>query len=366
MLYRCVPSALLVSLAGLLAADASAQTQVKLTWGAPAKTCVFTTNSDGVTANPVDGSLQATGTFDTQSGNCPSGGGVVNPPAIPNGLSGDLLAGYTNPPVNVSLDFKADADNCTTAGSTLPTAVAGWGANATLCNSNATCNVVNNVPLTLPALGNYHFQISCTRNGSAVTATSFVDTTVSSGQVDPQCSNITTPGLTRVTSASVAYVGYSPATLGVTQFAPLFGLPRNSPQGTTPVDFPGLQITRTFTIPKGQYIAVEFTVPNNIGVTTNGVFKNVFTGTNASFSTTLSKCPGDFRTPAQLEAGCYVDNNSEGNLNYVTNTASAYKCDLKSGEKWYLNIISAPLSNPTQSNCAGSSCAATVANYPAG
>lgn len=139
MLHRCVSSALFVFTAGLLlATDVSADTQLKLTWGNPAKTCVFTTNGDGVSANAVDGSLQAIGAFDTQSGNCPTGGApVVNPPAISNGLIGDIATNYLNPPNQIALDFKADADSCTTAGSSLAAAVAGWGANQSLCNSNA-------------------------------------------------------------------------------------------------------------------------------------------------------------------------------------------------------------------------------------
>lgn len=366
MLYRCALSASFVLIAGMLVTDVSAQTQLKLTWGNPAKTCVFTTNSDGVTANAVDGSLQATGSFDTLSGNCPSGGNNVSPPSIIDGVVDDIQGQYVGLPVQLTVDYKADADSCTTAGSVLPATVTGWGTNQLLCNSAASCGVMNNVPITISTAGSYTFQITCSRTGSATTATSAVATSVSAGQqADPQCSGITAAGVTRATSASVAYVGYAGTTMGVTQFAPLFGLLRNAPQGTTPVDFPGLQITRTFQIPKGQYISIEFTVPNDIGVTSNGIFKHLSTGSSSSFSSTLSKCPGDFRAPQELTAGCYVSSNSEANLNYVTNVNSAQKCSLKSGEKWYLNVISAPLGTPTQSHCAATSCTATVANYPA-
>lgn len=125
--------------------------------------------------------------------------------------------------------------------------------------------------------------------------------------------------------------------------------------------FPGKSGIKTFQIPRGQYIALEFTVPATMTPQTIGKFSNLSTGTSASFSTTITSCPGDFST---APVRCALSANSEGNLPFVINYAGGNRCPLLTGGTYYLNIVHRPIGASAVTSCAVASCSATIKNAP--
>lgn len=155
------------------------------------------------------------------------------------------------------------------------------------------------------------------------------------------------PGLTRLTRVTAGS-----ATYDALHFASLYGA------------FPGTTALRTLRLPKNTYIALEFTVPLVMAPRTLGKFSNLSTGTSATFSETITRCPGDFRPAAALGTGCGLSTASEGNLSFIVDYAGGQRCNLAPGGRYYLNVIHAPLGAATASTCKASVCTATIKNAP--
>lgn len=166
------------------------------------------------------------------------------------------------------------------------------------------------------------------------------------GTVD--CTAATPPtGLTRLSRVAVGS-----ANLDATKLAAIYGA------------WPGLAGPKTFVIPRSTYLALEFSVPEGTSPQTLHKFASLFTGTSATFSMSVSTCPGDFRSLAQQAKGCGLSGNSEGNLGAVVDYASGNRCNLRAGQRYYLNVIHAPLGASSASSCKASTCSATVKNGP--
>jgi len=154
-------------------------------------------------------------------------------------------------------------------------------------------------------------------------------------------------GLTRL--ARVAVSGVS---LDATKLAAIYGA------------WPGLAGPKTFVIPRSTYLALEFTVPEGTSPQALHKFASLFTGTSATFSMSVSTCPGDFRSLAQQAKGCGLSGNSEGNLGTVVDYVGGNRCNLHAGQRYYLNVVHAPLGAANSSSCKAATCSATVKNGP--
>jgi len=128
--------------------------------------------------------------------------------------------------------------------------------------------------------------------------------------------------------------------------------------------WPGLASPKTFVIPRSTYLALEFTLPEGTSPQTLHKFASLFTGTSATFSMSVSECPGDFRSLAQQAKGCGLSGNSEGNLGVVVDYAGGNRCNLHAGQRYYLNVVHAPLGVASSSSCKASTCSATIKNGP--
>jgi len=128
--------------------------------------------------------------------------------------------------------------------------------------------------------------------------------------------------------------------------------------------WPGLAGPKTFVIPRSTYLALEFTVPEGTSPQTLHKFASLSTGTSATFSMSVSTCPGDFRGMAQLMKGCGLSGNSEGNLGAIVDYAGGNRCNLHIGQRYFLNVIHAPLGAASSSSCKASTCSATIKNGP--
>lgn len=114
--------------------------------------------------------------------------------------------------------------------------------------------------------------------------------------------------------------------------------------------FPGLRQAQQIFANRDQYIAMRFTVPQNISTSATGSWQWVvpqgvpsFTGRNLQ---TISRCPGDFDQDlifSEMGSGCYL---KQGPLPPITvqwaiqggaNSSSA--CQLVPGETYYFNIL---------------------------
>ena len=153
--------------------------------------------------------------------------------------------------------------------------------------------------------------------------------------------------LTRLNRVSV-----SGSSLDATKLASIYGV------------WPGLAGPKTFVIPRSTYLALEFTVPNDTPAQTLHKFASLFTGSSATFSMSVSACPGDFRGVAQQAKGCGLSGNSEGNLGAIVDYAGGNRCNLHAGQRYYLNVIHAPLGAASSSSCKASTCSATIKNGP--
>lgn len=129
-------------------------------------------------------------------------------------------------------------------------------------------------------------------------------------------------------------------------------------------DWPGRAGPKTFVIPRGTYLALEFTMPEGTSPQTLHKFASLFTGTTATFSMSVSACPGDFRSLVQQAKGCGLSGNSEGNLVTIVDYAGGNRCNLHAGQRYYLNVIHAPLGAASSSSCRASTCSATIKNGP--
>jgi len=363
---RLSAAALLLTI-GAAAGSANAQTTLRLTWtpsgGGAAKVCEYVTDANGVSMDG-NGALVATGTF--SGTDCPTGTTPVSDPVITNGITTADIPAATNTGATHTISWAASADSCSYAGSNLPAAIANWPTSGAVCSDAASCAQTHNVPVTLPGTaGTYRFQLSCTKIGSSVTATSAqnVVVTVGGGGGDNCVAN---SGISRLTFGTVMYNDLSSRETDLTLFENVFG--HNIGGDLRP--FPGTSnLNQRIMIPRNQYVSLKFTVPSNLPNQTFGQFRFEETQPQTSrMSFTISKTCGDLSaTPtAPLTSQCVINNgpaNSAMAWGYYIGATTL--CQLVPGETYYLNIIQAPLANLTNSYCSGT-CGNTIQNMKLG
>ncbi len=352
------------ALAAVLPAAVCAQTTLRLNWtatdGSP-KTCIVTTDANGVSMDPASGKLLATATF---GADCPT---VATPPpvsdpVITNGLDANELPSSSVAGASHTVTWSADADTCSYSASSLPGQIAGWPVGGDVCSNADSCRSSHSVPVTLPAIaGNYVFDLSCRRNGSGVVAVS--RRTVAVPPVTPPVSGCIAP-------ADTAYIEFNYTVsngrvVDAKHFEPTFGYSTaDGPLRT----FPGTpNINQRVFMPRNSYVAMQFTVPSDLTVMTTGAFRFEETQpqTNpARMSMTISKSCGDFSpTPtAPLTSACVLNNAmANGNLLWGYAPGYAQVCQLQPGETYFLNIIHASLNAPLATYCEGY-CGNTIQN----
>ena len=334
--------------------------------GGAEKTCIFTTNG-AVTMNS-DTSLAAKGTFGTD---CPTT--VVTPPGTPSfrdTLEGDIPASVTTG-ATLSLNWRADADYCTTEGSLLPVTYAGWPVNATtppqICNSAATCDVAHPQSFTASVNGTYKFQLKCYKNNNATPVTSTVSTVAST--IPQGCS--APAGLTRQLFAEVCDAGGTVCrgSVDVTKFENVFGY---NAAGGSPTLWPGRRnLQQRMKISNNNFVALQYTVPSTYPSGANGRY-GYFTlvDTNYFGTTTIkiSKTCGDLAPTSAISPNCILNNaNGASTLFWSTYTSGPdflASCALVPGETYYMHVIHADLSNPGTSTCPLGICGNSIQNGP--
>ncbi len=347
-------------LAALLPVAVFAQTTLRLNWTSPdgaIRTCVLTTDGNGVNLDPPNGRLLANVTF---GANCPTATTAppaVTAPAITNGLDASELPSSSVPGATHTVTWSADADNCSYSASSLPATVTGWPTSGNVCSDADSCAGVRSVPVTLPATsGNYTFDLSCRRTGSSVVATSRRTVAVAP-QAPPTTGCIAPAGLTRLSTAYVEfnYTVSNGRTTDATQFENIFGY---TTDGAPLQSFPGVvNVNQRLFMPRNYYAALAFTVPSSLTPLTTGAFRFEETQPQTSparMSMTISKSCGDFgvNATAPLTNACVLNNSpSNGNILWGYAPGNPAICQLQPGETYYLNIIHAPLSAPLSTYC---------------
>lgn len=342
------PRVILLSsaLSALYGSAASAQVGVHVNWTAPGgvpKTCVIASDATGISMDS-GGNLVLNGTF---GANCPTGEAPL-PPVITNGLDAAELPASSTIGASHTVQWSADADRCSYAGSTFPVAVPGWPTSGDICTSAASCATLQSAAVTLPVAGSYTFALTCRRDGVAAPVTS--QRTV----VVPGNSSCVAPaGLTRLTSAYVAFSNTVGRTADATQFSAIFGYFDD----VTPLrPFPGtVNLNQRIFIPHNSYVALEFTVPATLSTPTLGKFRLEKTDLQApTMSWTISKSCGDFSaTPVPpMTAACIKNGAPSGtSLFWSVGPEIPAFCRLQPGETYYLNILHASLATPLTSTC---------------
>lgn len=356
-----------------LAAPTTAQTpgvELRMKWGNPPKTCVIRTDADGVSV-AGDGALEFNGT--PAATNCPgSGGGTVTDPVITNDLDATELPAEVLVGTSTTVRWAADADSCSYAGSSFPSALANWptsGAGATPCSSAAGCAAEHAVNLNFAQAGTYTFKLTCSKVGATNTVTSTRSVTVTE---QPSADCIAPQGLRRLLSGQVRYnstASYPPRTADLTRFESVFGHDQNN----GPLrPFPGtINLTQRIMLPEDAYVALQFTVPDNFNSATQGMYQleeSAVSDRPDKVSVTISKRCGDFRpiAAAPMTDRCILNAPRLGSSIPWGNVGLTSRCQLQAGQTYYLNILYASLDEPTTSGCSIATCGAPILNLKTG
>jgi len=330
----------------------SAQTILHLNYGDG--NCTFTTNSSGVVIDPTTGDLSATGTLGTD---CPSST-PVGTPSFSNALTSDIASSVSTG-ASLALSWAADADSCVFDGSSFPSGVSysSWPTSGAACSSLSDCSGTHSNTLTASADGAYTFKVTCAKTGNPTTVSSQATTTATTVS---QGSCVAPSGVTRQTSAKLDYNGIGVSGVDVTQFKKIFGYTGST---TTYTDWPGVynQQSGPF-IGKNQYIAAQFTVPSNKSNVWGRYQIIQQGGTTSRASITISTSCGDLSATANAISPYCVLDDGGANASVTWSTYASNDslgdgtCRLTPGQTYYLNILMAPLSTPTQSFCETNTC----------
>ena len=160
-------------IAALACAGASAlhaQTVLELSYPANAPgavPCVYTTNAQGISANPVNGHLLATGDFGATG--CPQAGPALPLPVIVPGPGNWQLPNPWAINQSVAVQWAAvNATSCNYGGSS----ASGWPSGQPACSTTNDCQSLHNVTLSPPSGGQYQFSLTCSNSTGSVTSTS--------------------------------------------------------------------------------------------------------------------------------------------------------------------------------------------------
>lgn len=117
-----------------------------------------------------------------------------------------------------------------------------------------------------------------------------------------------------------------------------------------------------FSMQTNAYIALKFTVPNDLSSTELFEFQFVQTGflpQNTLSSMSISECEGDFKQSLSASCKAQWDGNDGGAIQLA---ASDYNdpwnivCKLTRGKTYYLNFVGATLANPSAPVCQTGTC----------
>ncbi|MGA9829013.1 MAG: hypothetical protein WBQ57_11875 [Rhodanobacteraceae bacterium] len=325
------------------------QTTLDLSYG-QSSPCTFVTDSAGIHLDPASGHLLANGTF---------GSGCQTSAVDPNftdPLAGDIPASVVTG-TDLTLGWSvANATSCVYNGSSFPAGFSSpnWPTTGSACDSTASCAGAHSTTITASVDGTYHFNLTC-NNGNNPTTVSSAATTVASPDGGTVCNGPV--GLTRLTVGNVTYVpGFATAVnADVTQYQNIWG--RSSP-ADPPQPWPAIdnQIAYIDTLPQDKYLAAEFTVPLN-PVNFSGQFKRAdIAGDVSHTSASISETCGDFYV--DVGPGCVIDSGNRASPLLVWNIGAQVTgvCRVIPGHTYYLNIMMAPLNDPTNSYCQTTGC----------
>ena len=366
MRYLVLPAIL------LFAVSAFAQTTVDIT--APAGLCSYST---GPVTTGAPGHLVATATSSTGPGCGSSGGNVSFGPASPLTPSSQQT-GNSQSGNSASVAFQAvNATSCIAAitgaagGTFTSGVVSGTGtASATVCNSGASCQAVQNVGMSFPYNSNPStdnvYTVSATCTGTGGNANSTATVTVPHGTVvGGSCITVpsSTTGIANFTqwtgNKSITYSNGVQTSVNVASFDSVYKKP-----------WPGTyNIIPYFNLPVSNYVSLQFTVPS--GFFSGARAPSPLTGDytigssaySAPISMTISTSCGDFANPATnpsstVVSGCFTNKAGSGG---IAQWRSNNRCILSDQATYYLNIINADISavTPATGGVAGGTAAST-------
>lgn len=364
-------------------------------------TCKFDTDSGVSVDGNYPGTMNVTGQFVSGPGSdCPTtatSGGNTGPAAINSLTVSNPSGGPLTPPVvvndTVKVSWSATADICTYTGTNLPAPLPGWPASGNACIGAYACGQPHSTSATLTSGGTYTFGLTCASGVSPPpqqgpqwhpeqTVTAVVPVVVT-GAPPPSDVCVAPPGITRQTDSLISDVStYNPISGPLETWIQGFGINWTSSNQTRYFAWPGVQGTTTkFYINKNEYLALKFTVPLgyplSVAVPPVGVYtpKGGFS-TNASntssnhWALSITRQCGDFDQPAPAAANykCFASYSREqgSSLNWVVRPLASPlsgMCNLTPGDSYYLNIIAAPLNDPTQNLCDGPTCRLNLKNF---
>ncbi|HET6633005.1 MAG TPA: hypothetical protein VFG73_09910 [Rhodanobacteraceae bacterium] len=371
-ILRTALLALPVALAAAFGAPVSAQSAaptLKLDYGPG--TCTFVTDGGLTIGGDEPGVVNATGTFGT---GCPTGSATGTAD-----LSLGASATSTTVDKSVTITWSAVADVCHYTGTSFPAALSGWPSSGDACVGATACAAGDTYTASFTSSGNYTFGVKCIsgeHNGQPETsAAKTVTVAVSGGTPPPPSTSCVAPaGLTQQTTATLqSFNGYPTLDdVDVTKWSNVFGYGWSS--GGEHYGWPGFAGggSKIF-VNKNQYISIPFTVPANAEQTgLDGTPYGYFATNNSSvnngvvWSASISDECGDFVRPTEIddpEYWCYASfNYSQSGLYWTVAPAARRKfsCNLVPGKTYYFNLIAAPMSDVTKSNCQGSSCSTNL------
>ncbi|MGA9422628.1 MAG: hypothetical protein WBW61_09705 [Rhodanobacteraceae bacterium] len=164
-------------------------------------------------------------------------------------------------------------------------------------------------------------------------------------------------GLTRATRGDVVYgPGFSAVDIDITQYANIWG--RSNPW-QPPQPWPAVngQVAYINVLKTGTYLSAQFTVPIEPDHDSGRFERADLSGDVTRTSASISESCGDFSTA--VPAGCVIDSGYRGSpllLWAIGDDPPANACPLVPGRTYYLNLMMAPLDNPTDSYCHAAGC----------
>ena len=316
-----------------------------------------------------DASLSVTGS--TTVGGGITGMGTVNLQLI-TGLSAPTPGvtcvpdGITSSNVSVTSDWTAPlcANNC--------------GATATRTVSVQNTSSTVDGYITFKAKCTYQDQSNTNLSSVRANIQSTPSVTVQHGTTPPAnyCQNVSelsdSKGLTNGMRQTVGTVtgGTMPGTnISFLDYTSVFGVTANTaPQGsgdTLGLGFPGTNKTAITTyISRDKYISLKFRAPTYAAVW-DGRGGSYFFQSQSSvgLSVAIAPCPGQFDSDAFFPlTGFTCKGESLLEAQWLVTNGSTLGCKLEPGKTYYLNLIHAQRSDPTNTYCTGGSCSVQIIN----
>jgi hypothetical protein len=177
-----------------------------------------------------------------------------------------------------------------------------------------------------------------------------------------------TPAMRQV-SATVQPNGGSASTRSMLEYTSLFGTSANTfPPGATDTvmyGFPGsiTGLTYQVTLERGKYVSLQFRAPSNtVWLERSGSY---FAGGLQVYTrASIAPCPGQFGPdPAWPTTGkCFFDGTKNNTPIWQVSNGTPAACKLEPGKIYYLNVIQAYDSSPTDNSCMNTSCKFEIRN----